>query len=36
MALAVASVVASVAASVAASVVACEDGDLMDTLGGKY
>jgi len=29
-------VVASVAASVAAPVVACEDGDLMDTLGGKY
>ena len=40
MALAVASVAASVVASVAASVVAwvvaCEDGDLMDTLGGKY
>jgi hypothetical protein len=36
MALVVALAVASVAASVVASVVACEDGDLMDTLGGRY
>ncbi len=36
MALAVASVAASVVAWVVAWVVACEDGDLMDTLGGKY